>query len=198
KIGALAPTDALLSSIADEAARLLGVDNAGFRLLDGDDLVLAGLAGSAADTMPQSRLKVGQSLSGKVVEQGRTIRSAFANAPEVLPDGLAVAQGLGYTHFLGVPLRVGERTIGVLTFRARRPFSDLDQELAEAFAGQAAIALEHSRLFHDASRQAQRMQALADLGQLLAQTLDPERVARQVVDSTRTVFGAQTSILLRL
>src|SRR5207244_4865880 len=43
KIGALAPTDALLSSIAEEAARLLGVDNAGFRLLDGDDLVLAGL-----------------------------------------------------------------------------------------------------------------------------------------------------------
>ena len=198
KIGALAPTDALLSSIAEEAARLLGVDNAGFRLLEGDDLVIAGLAGTAAATMPRARIKVGESLSGRVVKDGKTIREAFARLADVAPEGLEVSGQLGYTHFLGVPLRVGARTIGVFTFRARRPFSDLDQELAEAFAGQAAIALEHSRLFHETNRQAQRMKALADLGRLLAQTLDPERVARQVVDSTREVFGAQTSILLRL
>ena len=35
KIGTLAPTTTLLSSIAEEAARLLALDNAGFRLLRG-------------------------------------------------------------------------------------------------------------------------------------------------------------------
>src|SRR6185437_10596548 len=73
KIGALAPTETLLTSIAEEAARLLAVDNAGFRLLEGDDLVLAGLAGTAGETMLRPRLKVGESLSGRVVAAGHSL-----------------------------------------------------------------------------------------------------------------------------
>jgi signal transduction histidine kinase len=149
----------LLTSIAEEAARLFDVDNAGFRLLEDDELVLAGLAGNAAATMPRPRMKVGQSLSGKVVELGRPIRCDFASAVDLVPDSAAAAQRLGYTHFLGVPLRVGERIIGVLTFRARRAFSAVDQELAEAFAGQAAIAIEQSRLLTATEAQAAALKA---------------------------------------
>ncbi len=150
---------ALLTSIAEEAMRLFEVDNAGFRLLEGDELVLAGLAGSAAATMPRARMKIGQSLSGKIVELGRPIRCDFAGAADLVPDSAAAAQRLGYTHFLGVPLRVGERIIGVLTFRARRAFSAADQELAEAFAGQAAIAIEQSRLLAATEAQAVALKA---------------------------------------
>src|SRR5207249_4636225 len=56
KIGGMVPTETLLSSIAEEAARLLDVDNAGFRLLQGEELVLAGLAGTAAQTMTRPRI----------------------------------------------------------------------------------------------------------------------------------------------
>jgi GAF domain-containing protein/CheY-like chemotaxis protein len=198
KIGALAPTDALLTFIGNEAARLLGVDNAGFRLLEGDELVLAGAIGNAAETMTTARIRVGESLSGKVVEEKRTICADFATSSDIFPENAVAALSRGYTTFLGVPLRVGDRVIGVLSFRSRRAFSAEDQELAEAFAGQAAVAIEHARLYHEATRQAHRMQALADLGRLLAQTLDPELVARQVVDSTQTLFRAAVSILFRL
>src|SRR5258705_14023351 len=51
KIGALAAPETLLASIAEEAARLLEVDNAGFRLLDGDDLMVAGEGGTPVETM---------------------------------------------------------------------------------------------------------------------------------------------------
>ena len=149
----------MLTSIAEEAARLLGVDNAGFRLLEGGELVLAGLAGDAAVTMPRPRLKVGESMSGKVVQEGRTIRCDFASAVYAFPDGVAAARRLGYTHFLGVPLQVAERTIGVLTFRARRPFTSSDEELGEAFAGQAAIAIEQSRLLASTAAQAAALKA---------------------------------------
>ncbi len=124
KIGALAPTDALLASIAEEAARLLGVDNAGFRLLDGDELVLAGVAGSAGETMLKPRIKVGESFSGKVVATGRAMREAVGAVPDIVPEHVAAEHRLGYTHILGVPLRLGARTIGALIFRARRPFTD--------------------------------------------------------------------------
>ncbi len=149
----------ILTSIADEAAALLGVDNAGFRLREGDDLVLAGLSGTAASSMPELRIRVGQSLSGRVVAQGCTLRGEFATAVDVLPRGLAASLSLGYTHFLAVPLRVGDRTIGVLTLRAPRPFTDQDQELTEAFAAQAAVAIEQSRLFAAAEAQAAALKA---------------------------------------
>jgi len=198
KIGALAPTDALLASIAEEAARLLGVDNAGFRLLDGDELVLAGVAGSAGETMLTTRIKIGESFSGKIVATGQALRGEVRSFEGIVPAHVAAEHRLGYTHILGVPLRVGARTIGALAFRARQPFTAQDQELAEAFAGQAAIAIEHARLFREATRQAGRMQALADLGRVLAETLDPEVVARRVVDSIVHLLEAQTSLLLTL
>ncbi len=73
KIGALVTPESLLTSIAEEAARLLDVDNAGFRLLDGDDLVVAGLAGTAAQSMLRPRIKVGESLTGRVFASGQAL-----------------------------------------------------------------------------------------------------------------------------
>jgi GAF domain-containing protein/CheY-like chemotaxis protein len=199
KIGALAPTETLLSSIAEEAARLLDVDNAGFRLVEGDELVLAGLAGSAAETMVRPRIKTNESLSGRVVAAGRTLVLDAESASEfIIPEHLAADRRLGYTTLLGVPLQFGNRTIGVLTFRARRPFTARDQELAEAFAGQAAVAIEHSRLYRQTTRQAERMTALAEIGRVLSETLDPDLVGQRSADRVRALLDVESAALYRL
>jgi len=198
KIGALVSAEQVLTSIAEEAARLLGVDNAGFRVLEGDELVVAGLAGTARDTMLRPRIKVGESLSGKVVLSGRSLNVSIAEAAELLPEHAAADRAHGYTTYLGVPLRTGGRTIGALSFRARRPFTARDQELAEAFAGQAAVAVQHARLYREATRRAERMHALAEVSRLLAGTLDPDPLAERIVQSVRRLFGARSSTLFRL
>jgi GAF domain-containing protein/CheY-like chemotaxis protein len=198
KIGALVSTETLLTSIADEAARLLGVDNAGFRLVEGDDLVLAGLAGTAKQTMLRRRIRIGESLSGRVVSTGRTVIVPIAEATDLLPEHAAADRALGYTTYLGVPLRVGSRTIGVLTFRAPRPFTARDQELAEAFAGQAAVAIEHARLYREAARHAERMRGLAEVSRLLAGTLDPDALADRIVDNVCRLFAARSATVFRL
>jgi len=198
KIGALAPTETLLTSIAEEAARLLAVDNAGFRLLEGEQLVLAGLAGTAAQTMLRPRLRMDESLSGRVMMAGRALMLDLDESTGAVVEHVAADRRLGYTKFLGVPLKVGDRAIGVLTFRARRAFTPRDQELAEAFAGQAAVALEHSRLYREARQQAARMRALADLGRVLSETLDPDVVGQRVADSICALLGARSSALYRV
>ena len=195
KIGAMAPTDALLSSIAEEAARLLDVDNAGFRVLDGDELVLAGVAGSAGETMLKPRIKVGESFSGKVIATGRAMRGEVSDVADIVPEHVTAQRRLGYTHILGVPLRLGNRTIGALAFRARRPFTDLEQELAEAFAGQAAVAIEHSRLFHEATRRGREAGELAKLAGTLTQTLKLEDVAERIVEALVPLFGVRAANL---
>jgi GAF domain-containing protein/CheY-like chemotaxis protein len=198
KIGAAESSDALLRAIAEEAARLLDVDNAGFRLVEGDNLVLAGTAGTAGEMMRRSRIKIGESLSGRVVEEGRSLAVNIAEAPELIPEHRAGGERLGYTHFLGVPVRLGERVIGVFAFRARRAFSAEHQELAEAFAAQAAVALEQTRLYREAQRYGDRMRALAEVERLLSETLDPDVVARRIADSVRTLLAAMASGVYRL
>ena len=189
KIGLLAPTDTLLTGVAEEAMRLLDVDNAGFRLLDGDELVVAGLAGSAPSTMLRPRIKVGESLAGRVVAEGRAIVGHLDTLPDLMPEHLAADRRLGYTHFMGLPLRVGERIIGVLTFRARRSFSRRDQEVAEAFAGQAAVAIEHARLYREAAQQAERLRSLARLSQLVSSSLDTDEVLGGIARAAATLMG---------
>ena len=198
KIGALVSTEALLTSIAEEAARLLGLDNAGFRLVEGDDLVVAGLAGSAAQTMLRRRIKIGESLSGKVVASGHTLVVSIPESKDLVADHAAADHALGYTTYLGVPLWIGSRTIGVLTFRARRAITARDQELAEAFAGQAAVALEHARLYREATRRAERMSALAEVSRLVAGTLELGPLAQRIVQSVVRLFGARSATLFRI
>jgi GAF domain-containing protein/ActR/RegA family two-component response regulator len=195
KIGAVGPADTLLASIAEEAMRLLDVDNAGFRLVEGDELVLAGAAGAAGEAMLRSRIRIGEGLSGDVVMTGRTVNCEIAAARGIAPDDLETLRRLGYTTYLGVPLKVAERTIGVLTFRAARPFTAREQEMAEAFAGQAALALEQSRLYGEADRQADRMRALADLARLMSETLEFDVAAQRVADSLCTLLSARSSCL---
>jgi GAF domain-containing protein/ActR/RegA family two-component response regulator len=193
KIGLLAPTDTLLTSVAEEAMRLLDLDNAGFRLLDGEDLVVAGLAGSAPATMLKPRIKVGESLAGRVVAEGSAIIGPLATLIGMAPEHLAADRALGYTHFMGLPLRFGERLIGALTFRARRPFSRRDQDVAEAFAGQAAVAIEHARLYREASQQAERMRALAEMGRTLVSTVDAGRILDIVTAQIRETLGVSAA-----
>ena len=197
QIGAEAPTDRVLESIAETAMHLLLVDNAGFRLVEGDDLVRAGLAGTARETMQRPRLRIGESFSGRVVAEDRTLRG-HARDWDIVPDHRAAAEALGYTNHLGVPLRLGARTIGVFTFCARRAFSLHDERMAEVFASQAAMAIEQARLAQQTRQQAERMGALAGFGRVVSGTLDPVRVGQEAADSIRSLLRVRASALYRV
>jgi len=149
--------------------------------------------------MRRERIRLDESISGRVFATGQTlILDDLASFPGVIAEHTAADRVLGYTTFLGVPLTIGGRTIGVLTFRARRRFTVRDQELAEAFAGQAAIAIEHARLVREASAQAERMRALADLSRVFAGTLDPDVVSQRIADCVRSLFSSVSASLFRV
>src|SRR6266446_10785585 len=66
-------TDAMLTLIINEAARLIDVEASGLRLVEGDELVLRACTESAAELMSRRRLKFGESLSGLVLTRGEPV-----------------------------------------------------------------------------------------------------------------------------
>jgi GAF domain-containing protein len=66
----------------------------------------------------------------------------------------------------GIPLAVGNEIVGVLfaNYRSSQTFSRQQKELIELFAGQAAIAIYNSRLFHQARQQSKALEKLQSIG----------------------------------
>jgi GAF domain-containing protein/CheY-like chemotaxis protein len=152
EISRIQPVEELLGAVAAACGRVLESESVGFRLVEGDELVVAALWGDAEETMATPRIKFGESLSGIVATTGVPLRlDDVTEDPRLIPAHRSAVKRLGYRAFLGVPVRVGERITGVLSIRTRRPsgFSKDDETIATAFASQAATALENARLFRE-------------------------------------------------
>jgi signal transduction histidine kinase len=152
-----------------------------------DALRVAAVDGVGADTVVETRLGLGASKVGRVLERGRSERvDSMRSDPEVDQDA---ARRLGVETALYVPLVVEGRAVGVVAAHDRMGddprFREEDVRLAESLAKRAAIAI---GLSHRVSREA--MRRVVD-----AQELERTRLARELHDETGQ---ALTSILLGL
>src|SRR5206468_11420107 len=94
------------------------------------------------------RIKVGEGIGGRAVRERRPVQSRdLYTDPRVRYPQLPRAHGL--RSMLVAPLLVGDRAIGAISAFRRdvHEFSASEAELLLALADQAAIALEHARLY---------------------------------------------------
>jgi signal transduction histidine kinase len=155
QLSKIQPVESLLTTIAEACGRLLDSDTVGFRRVDGDELILAGSWGDARNVMITERLRMGESLAGRVAVGGEPlVVTDLANDPRVTSAHRASFHSRGYQALLVIPVKVGERVIGVLSVLSRRDegFSAEDVMIATAFAAKAAVALENSRLYQEIQR----------------------------------------------
>jgi GAF domain-containing protein/CheY-like chemotaxis protein len=110
----------------------------------------------------------------------------------------------GDTHYIrgwmAVPLVVREHLIGYVTLDSRQvaAYGPIEADLAQAFANQAAIAIENARLFQAAQSARRLSDSLREIGASLAATLDPNEVMNRVLDSLgKVVTYDSASIMLK-
>jgi PAS domain S-box-containing protein len=98
--------------------------------------------------------------------------------------------------WLGVPLLIGERVIGVISVQSVHIPNLYDahhRDILATIAGQAAIAIENARLFQEARRRAQETAALAEVGREISTTLNLETVLAKIAAYARDLFQAESS-----
>jgi two-component system, cell cycle sensor histidine kinase and response regulator CckA len=165
ELSCIQPVESLLARIAEACGRLFEAHSAAFRVVEGDELVLSATWGTTDESLASGRLRVTESLAGIVATTGEPlIVTDPAADPRVSPARRESLRQLGVRSFLGVPVKLADSVIGVLTVRSVQEdgFSAADLEMAKAFASQAVVALENSRLYQETQGALQELSRTKD------------------------------------
>ena len=143
--------DELLQLIMSSASELLGAETSSLLLLDEEagDLVIHVATGESGAQVERQRVPAGQGIAGWVLEKGETTVVDDATKDDRFYKAMDEASGFQTRNMLALPLKVRDKTIGVVEVINKREgsFEQRDQELAGALANQAAIAIDNARLY---------------------------------------------------
>ncbi len=149
--------------ILEQAREVLVAESCGLMALDPErgELRSVGSLDLAREVLERIRLRVGEGIAGLAVLLRRPVQSAdLWNDPRVRYPQLP--RESGFRSMLAVPLLVGERATGAITvFRKDiHHFPREEENLLAAFADQAAMALEHARLFDSVRTYSEQLEAM--------------------------------------
>lgn len=163
----------LLGLVLQSTMRAVRATVGSIMILDRERTVLklAASRGIPDDVIPQVEVKVGEGVAGKVVEMGEPVlvddiasdpRFNRANNPQY-----------GNGSFICMPIRVGDRVIGVINMAKRRdgavsdalrmpPFGSTDLQFLNALMTYIGYAVDNSRLLEEAQSSATQLQGVVD------------------------------------
>jgi two-component system NtrC family sensor kinase len=100
-----------------------------------------------------------------------------------------------------VPIIFNDKALGTLGFsecRGRRAFSDGEKMIAQAFAHQAAIAIQNARLYEERNRKVRQLDALNRIAASITSTLDLERVLNLIMQELQDLLHVEVCSLMLL
>lgn len=142
--------ETVLQQIVQMSIGLFYAKVSSLMLLDEErqELVIAAAHGLSEEYINKGNIKVGESIAGRVVQEGRPIAVYdLASDPRHIYTDYVKREGL--CSLLSVPLSLKHKTIGVLNIYTDEPhmFTTHEINLFTSLASQAAIAIENARLF---------------------------------------------------
>jgi signal transduction histidine kinase len=142
--------DELLGLIMEKVTLLMEADRSTLFLVSEDGHVLWSKVTQGSAKL-EIRLNVGEGIAGWVAKSGDTVNIPDAYIDKRFQPAVDLRSGYRTRSILCTPMRDSQgRIIGVLQVLNKNggPFTGEDEELLAALAGQAAISVENSKLYH--------------------------------------------------
>ena len=165
-----------------------------------DELVLRATHGTPIDEMSRRpRMRPGEGITGSaaaerapvMVESQAHLDPRFKNFPNLPEDE--------YESILAVPILTRDGTLeGALNVRTREPraFSEDEVDLLLAIAAQVAQSIEHAKLYSEAQRRVQELEALARISVAVSDSLYLEESLEAIVKTTMDALHATGAALV--
>jgi PAS domain S-box-containing protein len=183
----------ILPLLVREIVDKLQVDATSVLMLDPQTQVLhfAAKEGFKTEALEFTSLNVGTGLAGRAAGERKTVY--VSNLAE-MDNNPSLAKSIaeeGFVTYFGIPLIAKDQLRGVLEIFHR---SDLDPDpnwvtFLETLAGQAAISIDNVHLLEMTQESLKETNALYQINQDLASTMDPEELLKNVVDLLQENFG---------
>jgi GAF domain-containing protein len=152
------------------------------------------LAGSElAVGRPGFRIPLGDGITGWVAQTGKPLRIADVRHEPRYLSGFADT-----LSELCVPLRVGDRIIGVLDTQSPRldAFTESDERLLTTLSGQLSTVIENSRLFAEARQRVRELTAVMQVSQALNEAKDLQTTLDAVLEEAFALLGSQEGSII--
>ena len=149
---------------------------------------------------PPDPIRPGQGLTGVVMRTGRPLMLTGAEIEERVAAGELDAQGTTTVDWLGVPLRSGERTFGVLTVQTYSEsirYGIREKELLTFVSQHIATAVERKRAADAVARSERQYRSLFENANDAVLIIDPE--SRRILNANRRAgeaYGYEPSDLI--
>jgi len=192
--------DQILEEAHRGASRLVDITNFSIGLYDPEkDEISISLQDTESEIDRQlTTIPVSRSVSGYCIHNRQSVLIE-ENLPERMKELGVEMVGEIALSWLGVPLVVGDRVLGIMTiqsFTTTRAYDEHDQDLMTAIASQVAIALQNASLFKETRTRAEELTVLNDLAQALTAQLNVDQVletayqgASRLLDTTSFFIG---------
>lgn len=172
--------DRILENVMSISKQVMNADASSLMLLDEktNELVYEVALGSVGDKLKQEfRLKMGQGIAGTVAQEGKPLLIEDVYTHPKFYRGHDEATGYRTKSMIAVPLKTGDRIIGVAQVINRldgNPFDSDDLDLFIALCSMAAIAIENARM-HKSLMEKQRLLKDMEFARTVQESFLPQR-----------------------
>ncbi|HKJ37784.1 MAG TPA: GAF domain-containing protein, partial [Anaerolineales bacterium] len=142
-------------------------------------------------------LKLGEGLTSKVIQSGEPLLFN-ENVDEHSQELGATTVGIKALSYLGVPIKSGRETIGVLSVQSTTKegiFNEDSLRLLTTIAANAGSAIHTAQLHAETQRRAKEMSTLAEVGRDISASLDAGTVLEGIATHAMDLLNADTSAL---
>jgi PAS domain S-box-containing protein len=188
----------VLDTIVDKALEVMGAESA--MVVSGDSrdpqlTVLRAAGRLSRDYAPGGSIPVGGGPISRAIAQARpTFTSNILRDTEMRlpPERRVQVEREGFKAVAVAPLRSKGRVHGALVVHYWTERSFADEEIAALgwLAEQAALVIDNARVYADATRRAERLRELAQVEQLVSESLVVDDVLRRIAQAAARLLNA--------